>query len=67
MYGVLNPLPWGLFVLGLLICVMSVNRFHKKYPYFPDASDAHPTQTASHRPRQPGDVLENLQQSRWTP
>ncbi len=34
-YAVWNPLPWGLFLAGIVVCVLSVRMFHRKYPNFP--------------------------------
>ena len=30
-----NPWAWSLFALGILVLVMSVKLFHKKYPEYP--------------------------------
>lgn len=34
-YALWNPLPWGLFLLGIAVCAGSVSLFHRKYPDFP--------------------------------
>lgn len=34
-YAVLNPIPWTLFLLGVILCVFSVKAFHRKYPQYP--------------------------------
>lgn len=39
MYGVFDPLPWALFACGVLLCVLSVRWFHRKYPLYPSAID----------------------------
>ena len=34
-YAVQNPVPWGLFLGGLLLCIISAKLFHRKYPDYP--------------------------------
>ncbi len=34
-YAIFNPIPWILFLLGVLLCVGSVKAFHRKYPQYP--------------------------------
>jgi hypothetical protein len=34
-YAVWNPVPWCFFLAGILLCVMSVTLFHKRFPNYP--------------------------------
>ncbi len=40
LYALWNPIPWFLFLIGILLCVVSVRAFHRKYPLYPFGQSA---------------------------